>query len=336
MILVTGGAGYIGTHCCVELIESGYDIVVLDNLKNSTLEGLRQVERIVNKRVRFVEGDVRDLGLLEKLFGEFKFNAVLHLAGLKSVNESLSHPVEYYENNVTGSLSLLKVMEKFGCKCIVFSSSATVYGHPECVPISENSTLSTINPYGSSKLMVENILRDLSSSTLGWSIGILRYFNPVGAHESGLIGELPLGVPNNLMPYIAQVALGKLEKLTVFGNDYNTKDGTGVRDYIHVVDLAKGHVEALRELFGKEDLFIANLGTGVGYSVLELIKNFEKISGRKVPYEVGNRRRGDVAACYADPSYAKSRFGWSAEFDIDRMCHDTWRWMVKSNKTSVD
>ncbi|GAB6034736.1 UDP-glucose 4-epimerase GalE [Galenea microaerophila] len=330
MILVTGGAGYIGSHTCVELLAAGYDLVVLDNLSNSSIESLKRVEQISGKSMTFVMGDIRDRELLRRVFERYQIEAVIHFAGLKAVGESVAMPLCYYDNNVSGSIALFEVMAEFGCKRVVFSSSATVYGDPESVPIKEDFPLSTTNPYGASKLMIENILRDVYISDSVWSIGLLRYFNPVGAHESGLIGEDPNGIPNNLMPYITQVAVGKLDKLSVFGGDYNTPDGTGVRDYIHVVDLAKGHVAALRKLMQSAGLLTVNLGTGRGYSVLEMIKAFEKASGRNVPYEVVGRRPGDVAQCYADPTYAYDTLGWKAELGIERMCKDAWRWQSQN------
>lgn len=327
-ILVTGGAGYIGSHTCIELITAGYNVVVLDNLSNSSRESLFRVEKIVGQSVTFVEGDIRDKCLLAKIFTDYEIEAVIHLAGLKAVGESVLQPLRYYENNVSGSISLFKIMTEYGCKRLVFSSSATVYGNPETVPIREDFPLSTTNPYGASKLMVENILGDVDDSNEQWSIGLLRYFNPVGAHESGLIGEDPNGVPSNLMPFISQVAVGKLDKLNVFGGDYPTFDGTGVRDYIHVVDLAKGHLKALKALQEQSGLLTVNLGTGRGYTVLEMVKAFEKASGKSVPYEIVARRPGDVAQCYADPGYAYEVLGWKAELGIDRMCEDSWRWQT--------
>lgn len=329
-ILVTGGAGYIGSHTCIELAAAGYELVVLDNLSNSSLEALKRVEQIAGVSIAFVEGDVRDQALLRRVFGEFNIDSVIHFAGLKSVGESVAMPLRYYDNNVSGSVALFEVMGEFGCKRLVFSSSATVYGDPASVPIREDFPLSTTNPYGASKLMVENVLRDLYVSDADWSIGILRYFNPVGAHESGLIGEDPNGIPNNLMPFVSQVAVGQREKLSVFGGDYNTPDGTGVRDYIHVVDLAKGHVKALKTLQKQPGLVTVNLGTGRGYSVLEMVKAFEKVSGKTVAYEVVARRPGDIAQCYADPAFALETLGWQAQFDIDRMCADAWRWQSKN------
>ncbi|BBP45280.1 UDP-glucose 4-epimerase [Thiosulfatimonas sediminis] len=348
MILVTGGAGYIGTHTCVELLESGQDVLVLDNLSNSSITSLERVAGIVNvdlsilnesellclarndERLVFVEGDIRNQSLLRTLFEQFEIDSVIHFAGLKAVGESVEKPLMYYDNNVSGTVALLEVMAEKNCKNIVFSSSATVYGDPASVPISEDFPLSTTNPYGASKLMVENILRDLSISDDAWSIALLRYFNPVGAHESGLIGEDPNGIPNNLMPFVAQVAVGKREQLSVFGDDYDTHDGTGVRDYIHVVDLAKGHLKALDALEKQSGVLTVNLGTGQGYSVLDMVKAFEKASGRAVSYQIVPRRPGDVAKCYANPDYAFNTLGWRAEFGIERMCADAWRWQSQN------
>ena len=332
MILVTGGTGYIGSHTCIELLDAGYELLVLDNLCNSSVEALKRVEKITGKTISFVDGDIRDQVVLRNIFTDYEIDAVIHFAGLKSVGESVKHPLCYLDNNVTGSIMLFKVMAEFGCKRLVFSSSATVYGDPASLPIREDFPLSAANPYGSSKLMIENILRDLYRSDYGWVIYILRYFNPIGAHESGLIGEDPNGTPNNLIPFLSQVAVGRREKLFVFGNDYNTPDGTGIRDYIHVVDLAKGHLSALKKLKEPQGLFVVNLGTGQGYSVLQMVKAFEKASGRVIAYEVVARRLGDVAQCFADPSYAKEVLGWQAEFGIDKMCDDSWRWQNQNPK----
>jgi UDP-glucose 4-epimerase len=326
LLLVTGGAGYIGSHACLILLEAGFEIVVLDNLFNSSIESLMRVEKITGKSIQFVEGDIRDRNLLRSIFTEYSIEAVIHFAGLKAVGESVIQPLKYYDNNVCGSVALFEIMKEFGCKKLVFSSSATVYGDPASVPILESFSLSTTNPYGASKLMIESILRDLHKSDVDWSVAILRYFNPVGAHPSGLIGEDPNGTPNNLMPYISQVAVGKREKLQVFGSDYPTHDGTGVRDYIHVMDLAQGHLSALKYIEKQPGLVTVNLGTGNGYSVLDMVKAFEKSSNRAVNYEVVNRRPGDVAQCYADASYAFELFGWKAELGIEEMCEDTWRW----------
>lgn len=330
MILVTGGCGYIGTHTCLELLQSNKNVVVVDNLSNASSEALVRVKAIVNHEIYFIQGDIRSTKFLRSVFQKYSISAVIHFAGLKAVGESVEQPLRYYENNVVGTICLLQVMAEFGCKQLVFSSSATVYGDPASVPICEDFPLSTTNPYGSSKLMVENILRDLATSDAEWSIALLRYFNPVGAHESGLIGEDPSGTPNNLMPYIAQVAVGFRESLSVFGSDYPTTDGTGVRDYIHVVDLADGHLKALEALAANQGVLTVNLGTGRGYSVLEVVAAFERASGRKVPYNLADRRPGDVAQCYADPSHAKQVLGWQAKYDLDRMCEDTWRWQIQN------
>lgn len=332
MILVTGGAGYIGSHTCIELLDAGYELLVLDNLYNSSIEALKRVEKITGKTISFVEGDICDQVVLRNIFTENEIDAVMHFAGLKSVDESVKQSLSYYDNNVTGSIMLFKVMAEFGCKRLVFSSSATVYGDPASLPIREDFPLNTTNPYGSSKLMIENILRDLYRSDSEWVIYILRYFNPIGAHESGLIGEDPNDTPNNLIPFLSQVAVGRREKLFVFGNDYNTPDGTGIRDYIHVVDLAKGHLSALKKLKEPQGLFVVNLGTGQGYSVLQMVKAFEKASGRAIAYEVVARRLGDVAQCFADPSYAKKVLDWEAKFSIDKMCDDSWRWQKLNPK----
>ena len=326
-ILVTGGAGYIGSHTLVELFENGYEFIVYDNLSNSSKEALKRVEQIIQKPIGFIEGDIRDKEKLETVFSTFDINNVIHFAGLKAVGESVKKPLKYYDNNIGGTLSLLEVIQKFKCKSIVFSSSATVYGDPATTPIKEDfPTGATTNPYGRSKYFIEEILKDLYKSDNSWNIAILRYFNPVGAHKSGLIGEDPNGIPNNLMPYISQVAVGKLEYLNIFGDDYDTPDGTGVRDYIHVVDLAKAHVEALEYLQKTKGLLIANIGTGKGYSVLEMVKAFEKASGKKVPYKIAQRRAGDVAKCYADPSFAKKSLNWEAKKSIFDMCKDSWNW----------
>jgi UDP-glucose 4-epimerase len=332
MILITGGAGYIGSHTCIELLEAGYPLLILDNLSNASQASIKRVEKISGQSIGFVEGDVRDKTVLVNVFSEYQIDAVIHFAGLKAVGESVEQPLHYYDNNVAGTLALLQVMAKFNCKKIVFSSSATVYGDPASVPIREDFPLSATNPYGRSKLMVEDVLRDLYVSDNSWSIGILRYFNPVGAHVSGLIGEGPNGIPNNLMPFVSQVAIGKRDKVSVFGDDYETHDGTGVRDYIHVVDLAKGHLKTLQALQKQPGLVTVNLGAGRGYSVLELIKAFEQASGRSIPYEMVARRPGDIAQCYADPTYAKERLDWHAELGIDRMCQDVWRWQSKNPK----
>ncbi|WP_300368144.1 UDP-glucose 4-epimerase GalE [Hydrogenimonas sp.] len=328
-IFVTGGAGYIGSHTCVELLEAGYEVVVYDNLSNASEEAVRRVEKITGKPVQFVKGDIRDAEALEKAMQGC--DAVIHFAGLKAVGESVEKPLEYYDNNVGGTVTLLKSMQRLDIKTIVFSSSATVYGDPEFLPLTEEHPLRTTNPYGQTKLVIEEILRDLWRSDNAWHISILRYFNPVGAHESGLIGEDPQGIPNNLMPFVAQVAVGRRKQLSVFGGDYSTHDGTGVRDYIHVVDLAKGHVAALKAL-DRPQCEAINLGTGNGYSVLDVVKTFEAASGRKVPYEIVDRRPGDIAACYADPAKAKRLLGWKAKYGMEKMCEDTWRWQSMNPK----
>lgn len=325
MILVTGGAGYIGSHTCLELLNAGQELVVLDNLSNSSVESLRRVQELSGKTLQFVEGDIRDAAILETVF-HYPIDAVIHFAGLKAVGESVAKPLEYYENNVQGTLTLLQVMRRREIKNIVFSSSATVYGDPASVPIREDFPLSATNPYGRSKLIIEDILRDLAIAEPDWHIALLRYFNPVGAHESGRIGEDPRGIPNNLLPYITQVATGKLPQLRVFGNDYPTVDGTGVRDYIHVVDLARGHLKALEALQQQSGILTVNLGTGRGYSVLEMIQAFEKASGQHIPYEIVERRPGDVASCYADPMLAAQLLGWTAQYTLDDMCASSWVW----------
>ncbi len=330
MILVTGGAGYIGSHTVVELMATGRDVLVVDNFSNSKSTVLDRIERIVGRRPGFVQLDIRDRAAMRTLFAEHHFDAVIHFAGLKSVGESVAQPLRYYDNNIYGSIVLFETMAEAGVKTLVFSSSATVYGDPHTVPISEGFPLSATNPYGRSKLMAEEMLGDIARSDAAWRIALLRYFNPVGAHGSGLIGEDPHGIPNNLMPYIAKVAAGTLAELSVFGGDYPTHDGTGVRDYIHVMDLARGHIEALRVLAGSEGVITVNLGTGQGYSVLDMVRAFELISGRQVPYRITGRRPGDVASCYADPSLAKKLLGWQAQYGIEEMCRDTWRWQSMS------
>jgi UDP-glucose 4-epimerase len=325
-ILVTGGSGYIGSHTCVELLNAGYEIIVVDNFSNSKPESLNRVKEISGKDFKFYEVDLLDQKGLEKVFLNHKIEAVIHFAGLKAVGESVSIPLHYYHNNITGTLILCEVMKKFGVKKLVFSSSATVYGLPEQVPISEDFPLSATNPYGRTKLMVEEILGDLFISDDSWSIALLRYFNPIGAHESGRIGENPNGIPNNLMPYITQVAVGKLKELQIFGNDFPTIDGTGVRDYIHVVDLSKGHLKALEKVLQTKGVEAYNLGTGKGYSVLELVSAFESASGRNIPYKVVDRRPGDVAISYANPQKARLELNWAAEKGIKEMCEDSWRW----------
>lgn len=331
-VLITGGAGYIGSHTCLELLNTGFDIVVLDNFSNSKVESLKRVEILAGRSFIFRQGDVRDRNCLREVFSQYDITAVIHFAGHKAVGESVRAPIAYYDNNVNGSIALVEVMAEFGIKKLVFSSSATVYDAVSDKQISEGSPLKPINPYGRSKLMVENIYRDLAASDSQWRIAMLRYFNPVGAHESGQIGEDPNGIPNNLMPYISQVAVGRLAELSVFGSDYPTPDGTGVRDYIHVVDLAQGHLAALRALDKAAGLIIVNLGTGVGCSVLGLIKAFEEASGKAIPYRIVARRLGDVATCYSDPSLAASILGWKAKLDINAMCLDTWRWQSKNPK----
>jgi UDP-glucose 4-epimerase len=325
-ILVTGGAGYIGSHTCVELLAAGHNLVVIDNFSNSKPAVLGRVEQISGRPIPFMEVDIRDRGALREVFRQHAIDAVIHFAGLKAVGESVSQPLRYYDNNISGSVALFEVMAESSVKTLVFSSSATVYGDPHSVPIREDFPLSATNPYGRSKLILEDILRDLSRSDESWKIALLRYFNPVGAHESGIIGEDPNGIPNNLMPYIAQVAVGKLPQLSVFGDDYPTPDGTGVRDYIHVVDLARGHLAALEALSGKPGVMTVNLGTGQGYSVLDVVRAFEKASDRQVPYRIVPRRPGDVAQCYADPTLAHELLGWRAERGLDEMCSDSWRW----------
>ena len=325
-ILVTGGAGYIGSHTVVELLQAGYDVVVLDSLVNSSAQSLRRVERIAGRAVPLVRGDVRDESLLRGLLARERFAATIHFAGLKAVGESVAKPLDYYDSNVGGATVLLRCLAEAGVKAFVFSSSATVYGDPESVPIREDAKTGPTNPYGRTKWMIEFMLRDLAEADPAWAIGILRYFNPVGAHASGTIGEDPRGVPNNLMPFVAQVAVGRRAELSVFGGDWPTRDGTGVRDYIHVVDLARGHIAALRRALAQPGAFTVNLGTGTGCSVLEMVAAFERASGRKVPYRIVERRAGDIAQCYADPAHARELLGWQAELGVDEMCADTWRW----------
>lgn len=330
-ILITGGAGYIGSHTALELLNAGYEVVIYDNLCNSSKESLRRVEQLTQKSIAFYEGDVRDAQALTAMFEQENVDAVIHCAALKAVGESVRKPLEYYENNIAGTLTLLDVMRKVGVKNIVFSSSATVYGNPETMPITEECPKGQCtNPYGWTKSMMEQIMTDLQKSDPTWNVILLRYFNPVGAHESGLIGEDPKGIPNNLMPYITQVAVGKLEKLGVFGNDYDTPDGTGVRDYIHVVDLAVGHVKAIDYIFTNPGLDVINLGTGTGYSVLDMVKAFSKACGRDLPYEIKPRRAGDIAMCYADPGKAARVLGWKATHTLDDMCADSWRWQSQN------
>ena len=325
-ILVTGGAGYIGSHTCVELLNAGYEIAVLDNLDNSCEKSLDEVKRLTGKDFKFYKVDLLDYEATNKVFEENKFDSVIHFAGLKAVGESTKIPIRYYHNNITGTLNLLDIMEKHNVFNIVFSSSATVYGMPKTVPIKEDFPLSTTNPYGATKLMIENIMKDVYSANNKWSITLLRYFNPIGAQKEGHMGEDPKGIPNNLLPYVAQVAVGKLEYIHVFGSDYNTKDGTGVRDYIHVVDLALGHLKAIEKRTNISGVHIYNLGTGNGYSVLEVIKAFEKACGKELPYKLEERRPGDIAECFADATKAKEELGWVATRKIDEMCEDSWRW----------
>ena len=325
-ILVTGGAGYIGTHTCLELLQKGHTVVVVDSLLNSKEESLKRVQEIAQKTLTFHRTDLLDRNALTDVFNRHKVDAVIHFAGLKAVGESVQIPLRYYHNNITGTIILCEVMAEHSVKNIVFSSSATVYGDPATTPIREDFPVGPTNPYGRTKLMIEEIFKDLHASDPSWNIALLRYFNPIGAHESGRIGEDPNGIPNNLLPYIAQVAVGRLHELNVFGNDYPTPDGTGVRDYIHVVDLAQGHLHALDKLVSGCGVMTYNLGTGRGYSVLEMINAFEKISGRKIRYRVVGRRTGDIAVCYADPSSANRELGWTAKRSIDEMCTDTWRW----------
>ncbi len=325
-VLLTGGAGYIGSHTAVECLAAGHEVVVLDNLSNSNAKSLERVAQIAGRPVKFVQADIRDRAALRELFARHTVDAVVHFAGLKAVGESVEKPLLYYDNNISGSIALFEEMAAAGVKSVVFSSSATVYGDPVTVPITEDFPLSATNPYGRSKLVIEEMLRDIARADPGWHIALLRYFNPVGAHESGLIGEDPRGIPNNLLPYVAQVAVGRRPHLNVFGGDYPTPDGTGVRDYIHVVDLARGHVAALNKLLTLGGVQTWNLGTGRGVSVLDMVRAFEAASGRKVPYQIVARRAGDVAQCWADPSRAARELGWRAEYDLPRMCADAWRW----------
>ncbi len=325
-ILLSGGAGYIGSHTCVELLNEGHEVVVVDNLSNSSAQSLERVQIITGKSLFFYQNDLLDRPALASIFNDHEIDAVIHFAGLKAVGESVEVPLRYFQNNVTGTLVLLEIMNQFNVKKIVFSSSATVYGTPDRLPIREDFPLSVANPYGRTKLMIEDIFRDLYQSDSSWDIALLRYFNPVGAHESGLIGEDPRGIPNNLMPYISRVAVKQLPHVNVFGNDYDTPDGTGVRDYIHVVDLAKGHIRALPKLFDNPGIVIYNLGTGKGYSVLEMISSFEKASEQTIPWQAVSRRPGDIAACWADPSKAYHELNWKADKSLDDMCRDNWRW----------
>jgi len=329
-VLITGGAGYIGSHTCVELLQAGYEIIVLDNYKNSHPESLKRVSHITDRGFKVYQGDLMNEAIIEKVFMENEIEAVIHFAGLKAVGESVQLPLLYYESNITGTVKLCNVMRKFNVKNLVFSSSATVYGVPERIPISEDATLRAQSPYGRTKQMIEEILRDLYISDQNWSIALLRYFNPIGAHESGLIGEAPNGIPNNLMPYITQVAIGKLEVLNIFGNKYPTKDGTGVRDYIHVVDLARGHLCALEKVLSSTGVEAYNLGTGKGYSVFEIVEAFEKAANINIPYRIIEPRKGDIAICYANPSKARRELGWTAEKEIREMCRDSWRWQSQN------
>ncbi len=331
-ILVTGGAGFIGSHTVVELLNAGYSVVVVDNLVNSSSESLERVKKITGKSIKFYKDDLLDKEALQDIFEKENISSVIHFAGLKAVGESCKIPLEYFNNNITGTINLLMAMEKYNVKSLVFSSSATVYGKPESVPIREDFPLSVSNPYGRTKLIIEDMLRDIYKADTSWDIALLRYFNPIGAHESGEIGENPAGIPNNLLPYVSKVAIGELETVNVFGNDYDTPDGTGVRDYIHVVDLAEGHIKALEKLNSHPGLVTYNLGTGKGYSVLEIIHNFEKACGKKIPYNITDRRPGDIDMCYADPGKAKKELGWEAKRDIEKMCEDAWRWQSKYPK----
>tara|TARA_B110000008_G_C16910286_1_gene540397 strand:+ start:134 stop:1174 length:1041 start_codon:yes stop_codon:yes gene_type:complete len=343
-ILVTGGAGYIGSHTCIELLEYGHQLVVLDNLSNSKLDCLISVSKLTNiyldinnfteSNFAFFEGDISDNNILTKIFSTFKIQGVIHFAGLKDIGESIKNPKKYYKNNVAGTIVLIEIMKKYNCKNFVFSSSAAIYGEPHTLPIKENFPYKPFNPYAQSKLEVENLLRDLYKSDNNWHIVLLRYFNPIGAHESGLIGENPKGIPNNLVPYISQVAMGKLKKLNIFGNDYNTPDGTAVRDYIHVVDLAKSHIKALLAFSGRGQILAFNIGTGVGYSVLEIVKTFEKVSNKKIPYRIKARRPGDVVENYADSTLASDKLGWKAEKNLEKMCFDTWNFQKRQEKNS--
>ncbi|MDE6471765.1 MAG: UDP-glucose 4-epimerase GalE [Clostridia bacterium] len=329
-ILVSGGAGYIGSHTVIELIENGFEPVIVDNLCNSKKVAIERLEKITGRKIKFYQYDLCDIEKLREVFKSEKIEACIHFAGLKAVGESCHKPLEYYQNNLISTLNLIQVMREAGCKNLVFSSSATVYGQPKSVPISEDFPLSTTNPYGTTKLYIEGILKDIYKADNSFNIALLRYFNPIGAHKSGLIGEDPNGIPNNLMPYITQVAIGKLQKLSVFGDDYPTHDGTGVRDYIHVLDLARGHILALKKLMSGSGLVIYNLGTGKGYSVLDMVKAFEKASGKKVPYVIAPRRAGDIAECYASTAIAKKELGFECKYDLNDMCEDSWRWQSQN------
>ena len=329
-ILVSGGAGYIGSHTVIELIENGYEPIIVDNLCNSKKVAIERLEKITNKKIKFYQYDLCDIEKLREVFKAEKIDACIHFAGLKAVGESCQKPLEYYQNNLISTLNLIQVMREFNCKNLVFSSSATVYGQPKSVPISEDFPLATTNPYGTTKLYIEGILKDIYKADNSFNIALLRYFNPIGAHKSGLIGEDPNGIPNNLMPFITQVAIGKLQRLSVFGDDYPTHDGTGVRDYIHVLDLAHGHILALKKLMSGSGLGIYNLGTGKGYSVLDMVKAFEKASGKKVPYVIAPRRSGDIAECYASTALAKQELGFECKYDLSDMCEDSWRWQSQN------
>ena len=331
-ILVTGGCGYIGSHTCCELLDSGYEVVIIDNLCNSKEDVVDKIKQITKKEVKFYKGDLCDKDLVDEIFSKENIDAVIHFAGLKAVGESVLKPLLYYRNNLDSTLTLLEIMNKYNCKKIVFSSSATVYGSPKTLPIKEDFPLSTTNPYGSTKLYIEGILKDLYISDNEWSIAVLRYFNPIGAHESGLIGENPKDIPNNLMPYIVRVATGELKELSIFGNDYDTHDGTGVRDYIHVVDLANGHIKAIEHICKEKGIDYYNLGTGNGYSVLDLVTTFEKVNNVKINYKVVARRKGDVASCYADATYALDKLNWKATKGIEEMCKDSFKFVKNSNK----
>ena len=331
-ILVTGGIGYIGSHTCVELLKQGMEVVVFDNLYNAKIDVVDKIKEITGKEITFYQADMRDKESMRPIFEENKIDAVIHFAGLKAVGESVEKPLLYYQNNITGTLNLCELMKEYDCKKMIFSSSATVYGAPKTVPIKEDFPLHTTNPYGTTKLMLEQILTDFCKADPDWHVILLRYFNPIGAHESGLIGESPNGIPNNLMPYITQVAIGKLPYLRVFGDDYDTPDGTGVRDYIHVVDLAKGHVNAVEAIMQKSGVSIYNLGTGIGYSVLDIVKAFEKANGITIPYQIQGRRAGDIAVCYANAQKAYEELGWKAEYDLERMCKDAWQFVQKNDK----
>ena len=330
-ILVTGGAGYIGSHTCVELLNAGYDVVIIDNLYNSNQKAVDRIEEITGKKVKFYPDDMMNRAAVKRVFDENKIDAVIHFAGLKAVGESVHKPIEYYRTNIGSTLNLTDEMRAHGCKNIIFSSSATVYGDPAEIPITENCPKGTCtNPYGWTKWMQEQILTDIHTADPEWNVILLRYFNPIGAHKSGLIGEDPKGIPNNLLPYVAQVAIGKLPEINVFGNDYDTPDGTGVRDYIHVVDLARGHVKAIERFAKKDGVFVCNLGTGHGYSVLDVIHAFEKACGKELPYVIRERRPGDIATCYSSPAKAEKELGWTAEFDLEDMCRDSWNWQQKN------